>query len=159
MTAALPLLAPLLALDEIEQLELTVDAGLRAALDALTALRERDVHTTRGYALWHEYVLPRFGDALVRQRLPDGKRQALVASMCTPTDKRPRGLPVRAQSAALGVAVGTVQSDRVALGLATPRAPRPASAPPPPQPGTCGSRAAEWLRRARDGRLRGSATG
>ncbi len=45
MTAALPLLAPLLALDEIEQLELTVDAGLRAALDALTALRERDVHT------------------------------------------------------------------------------------------------------------------
>lgn len=136
---------PDVGLDELEQLELTVDVGLGAALDALVELRRRRAHLARGFGLWHEYVLARFGEAISRLRLPEGERLALVESMCTPTVEHRRGMPVRAQAERLGVAVGTVQNDRVALGLAAPR-PRPERLPAPA--GRVWEQAAEYLRRA-----------
>lgn len=151
MTAALSLVEPLPELHEIERLEAAVDAGLAAALDSLTALRERQAHTARGFALWHEYVLARFGDALAALRLPDGERLALVESMCTKTADHPRGLPVREQSRLLGVAVGTIQNDRRDLGLVKVGAPRVKPEPLPAPTGKVYEQAAEWLRRHPEG--------
>lgn len=152
MTAALTVVPDLGDdLGEIEQLEGTVQVGLAAAVDALARLRELQAHTARGHALWHEYVVDRFGHLLRYLRLPDGERLALVGSMCTPAVGRPRGLPVREQAAVLGVAVGTVQNDRRALGLAP--APRPRKPAPVPLPAPTGKRweqATEHLRRAAD---------
>ena len=145
MSAALAVVPPPTALAEVEHLELTVDAGLGAALDALVALRAMGAHALRGHALWHEYVLARFGDALARLRLPDGERLALVQSMCTPTAEHKRGMPVRAQAAALGVAVGSVQNDKRALGLAP--APKPRPEPLLAPTGRVWEQAVEWLRR------------
>lgn len=139
---------PDLGLDELEQLELTVDVGLGAALDALVELRRRAAHLTRGYGLWHEYVLARFGEALARLRLPEGERLALVQSMSTPTAEHRHGMPVRAQAERLGVSPGTVQTDKRALGLAPERRPRPQPLPAPS--GKVYEQAAEHLRRAGD---------
>lgn len=156
MSTDVPSSVPLLGLDDIEQLELVVDAGLGAALDALIALRERGAHAVRGYALWHEYVLARFGDALARLRLPDGERLALVESMSAKTAEHPRGMPVRAQASVLGVAVGSVANDRRALGLAQPTGPRRTGPEPLPVPtGHVYEQAAEWLRRAAAGLVKG----
>jgi hypothetical protein len=104
-------------------------------------------HTRRGFEHWHGYVLSRFGDLLRLLRLPDEERVALVQSMSGATAEHPKGMPVREQAKLLGVAPGTVQSDRRALGLVVVKD-RPEPLPAPA--GKVWQQAAEHLRRAGD---------
>lgn len=149
MTAATAL-APLLTPAEIEQLEAETRADLTSAIVNLTRLREADAHQVRGYATWHSYVLDRFGDLLRQLRLPRPERLALVASMDD------AGMTVTEIQERLGVARGTVQNDRAALGRVIPIGPRrkPEPAPHPPA-GKVYQQAAEWLRRAQLGLIDG----
>jgi hypothetical protein len=132
---------------DLDALEQAVEQGLTAAIASLTRLREVHAHTRRGFEHWHGYVLSRFGDLLRLLRLPDEERVALVQSMSGATVEHPKGMPVREQAKLLGVAPGTVQSDRRALGLVVVKD------KPEPLPAPSGKRyqqAAEYLRRAGD---------
>jgi hypothetical protein len=132
---------------DLDALEQAVEQGLTAAVASLTRLRELHAHTRRGFALWHEYVLDRFGDLLALLKLPDEELRALVESMSTPTAEHPRGLPVRGQSKLAGVAPGTIQAHRRALGLVVVKD-RPEPLPMPT--GRVWEQAGEWLKRAGD---------
>jgi hypothetical protein len=132
---------------DLDALEQAVEQGLTAAVASLTRLRELHAHTRRGFEHWHGYVLSRFGDLLRLLRLPDEERVALVQSMSGATAEHPKGMPVREQAKLLGVAPGTVQSDRRALGLVVVKdKPEPLPAPT----GRVWEQAGEWLRREGD---------
>jgi hypothetical protein len=132
---------------DLDALEAAVEQGLTAAVASLTRLREVHAHTRRGFEHWHGYVLSRFGGLLRLLRLPDEERVALVQSMSGATAEHPKGMPVREQAKLLGVAPGTVQSDRRALGLVVVKD-RPEPLPAPA--GKVWQQAAEHLRRAGD---------
>jgi hypothetical protein len=132
---------------DLDALEAAVEQGLTAAVASLTRLREVHAHTRRGFALWHEYVLDRFGDLLALLRLPDEERRALIASMSTPAGDHGKPVPVREQARLLGIAVNTVQADREALGL---RVVKDRPEPLPAPVGKVWEQAAEWLKRAGD---------
>jgi hypothetical protein len=132
---------------DLDALEQAVEQGLTAAVASLTRLREVHAHTRRGFALWHEYVLDRFGGLLALLRLPDEERRALIASMSTPAGGHGKPVPVREQARLLGIAVNTVQADREALGL---RVVKDRPEPPPAPTGKVWQQAAEHLRRAGD---------
>jgi hypothetical protein len=80
------------------------------AILKLQVAREGEAHTALGYSWWHEYVVAEFGD-LKELRMPVGERRALVASFCD------AGASVTDIVKALGFSRGTVQGDRVALGI------------------------------------------
>jgi hypothetical protein len=132
---------------DLDALEAAVEQGLTAAVASLTRLREVHAHTRRGFEHWHGYVLSRFGGLLRLLRLPDEERVALVQSMSGATAEHPKGMPVREQAKLLGIAPGTVQSDRRALGFVVVKD-RPE--PPPAPAGKVWQQAAEHLRRAGD---------
>jgi hypothetical protein len=132
---------------DLDALEQAVEQGLTAAVASLTRLRELHAHTRRGFEHWHSYVIATFGDLLRLLRLPDEERVALVQSMSGATAEHPKGMPVREQAKLLGVAPGTVQSDRRALGLVVVKD-RPEPLPTPT--GRVWEQAAEWLKRAGD---------
>lgn len=92
--------------------ELTDDirANLAGAVIGMQLAREGHAHLALGYSSWHDYVLAEFGD-IKELRLPVAERRALVASMCE------AGKSVTDIVKALGFSRGTVQNDKVALGL------------------------------------------
>jgi hypothetical protein len=87
-----------------------IRTNLAAAAVGLQLAEEGHAHTALGYAHFHEYCLAEFGD--IRElRLPVGTRRALVRSMCE------AGMSVTEMVKAIGFSRGTIQSDRVALGI------------------------------------------
>jgi hypothetical protein len=146
MTAPAPVL---LAADELDLLESTVDAGLAAAIDALADLRARQAHLARGHDSWGSYLLERFGEALRRLRLDRDDHLAVVDVLARPHGERNRPAPVRAIAEVLGVSAMTAHNYKRELGLAPPAAPKVAPLPAPV--GKVWQQAAEYLRRAEDG--------
>lgn len=137
MTTPLP--APTLTDAEIDRLEASTRADLHYAITGLATLRQADAHTRRGYEHWHEYVLAVFGDLLTQLRIPREVRLTLVDSM----DQA--GMTVREIADKIGVATGTVQNDREALGKVIPMRRRRPKCPTPA--GRKWEQAAEHLRR------------
>jgi hypothetical protein len=88
----------------------SIRADLAGAVIGMQLAREGHAHLALGYPTWHQYVIEEFGD--IRElRLPVAERRALVASMCE------AGASVTDIVKAIGFSRGTVQGDRVALGL------------------------------------------
>lgn len=149
MTTALALAPAPSELAEIEHLELTVDSGLAAAIDALATLRGLGAHLARGHDTWGEYLIARFGDALRRLRLDRDDHLAVVDYLARPHGERSKPTPVRQIADVLAVSVGTAQTYRRELGLAPAPAPKPEPLPAPT--GRVWEQTVEWLRRHPEG--------
>jgi hypothetical protein len=87
-----------------------IRADLGNAILKLQVAREGHAHLALGYAWWHDYLLAEFGD-LKELRMPVAERRAIVASMCD------AGASVTDIVKTIGFSRGTVQGDRVALGI------------------------------------------
>jgi hypothetical protein len=87
-----------------------IRGNLEAAHVGLQLAAEGHAHLALGYSYFHEYCLAEFGD-IKQMRLPVDVRRALVASMCD------AGASVTDIVKAIGFSRGTVQGDRVALGI------------------------------------------
>lgn len=152
-----------LTLAEVERRVARIREALAFSLRELAALRADDAHLIAGFASWHEACAAWFGDlrSLRLTGSPEAvaEREALIWSM------REQGAPTRAIREQLGVS-----SDSVAKALAK-RDPAPErilgadgrqrtaqtgrSAPQAAPEGRVWQQAAEWLRRAAEGELRG----
>jgi hypothetical protein len=98
-----------------QELTDSIRRDLTGAVIGMQLAREGHAHLALGYSDWHTYVIEEFGD--IRElRLPVAERRALVASMCE------TGASVTDIVKTIGFSRGTVQADRVALGLSAGQA-------------------------------------